>query len=302
MKPLDREAMEVGSRIWGHTFGAGLSERESWDLVTDRRETGNQNMSAWDSEQLIGRLFGWAQWAHAGFPMLDIEEKYAAALMASDGAEAASEDVVVPWQHFHIRVPRGLLVDGDVCFDRIWFGRGLYLPGTEMASWVSWMRMMDSDSALEQAVAAPNLGTLLLGDQNNTASFAGNSEARQRCVKLARRLTIGALYTLQFTNNFRWHDRKLKKHIVGRNGPPTHRVAIVGRPIHVDCRSWVREYVATGKGKSPTVQSLVRGHYKRQVVGVSRSGRKVIWVEPYWRGPEDAPILVRPLRVGPSCP
>lgn len=41
-------------------------------------------------------------------------------------------------------------------------------------------------------------------------------------------------------------------------------------------------------------QSCVRGHYKRQVIGVGRSGRKVIWIEPYWRGPEGAPLLVRP--------
>lgn len=28
------------------------------------------------------------------------------------------------------------------------------------------------------------------------------------------------------------------------------------------------------------------------------AGRKVIWIEPYWRGPEEAPILARPFKVG----
>lgn len=47
----------------------------------------------------------------------------------------------------------------------------------------------------------------------------------------------------------------------------------------------------------PAIQRLVRGHHKRQVVGIGRSGRRVIWIEPYWRGPEDAPILTRPYKV-----
>ena len=48
-------------------------------------------------------------------------------------------------------------------------------------------------------------------------------------------------------------------------------------------------------GKTPSLYNR-----KRQVVGIGRTGRKVIWVEPYWRGPEEAPILTRPYHVGPT--
>jgi hypothetical protein len=44
------------------------------------------------------------------------------------------------------------------------------------------------------------------------------------------------------------------------------------------------------------------GHYKRQVVGTGRHGRQIIWIEPYWRGPENAPILARPWRIGTEAP
>jgi hypothetical protein len=47
----------------------------------------------------------------------------------------------------------------------------------------------------------------------------------------------------------------------------------------------------------PSVQCLVRGHWKRQPCGHELQDRKWIQIEPYWRGPEDAPIAVRSHRV-----
>jgi len=40
----------------------------------------------------------------------------------------------------------------------------------------------------------------------------------------------------------------------------------------------------------PTVQTRVTGHWRRVVYGEGRSGRKIKWIQPYWRGPTDAPI------------
>jgi hypothetical protein len=68
----------------------------------------------------------------------------------------------------------------------------------------------------------------------------------------------------------------------------------------LDCRPAVHRYMGGSASAPPAVQSIVRGHFKRQVVGISRAGRRVIWIEPYWRGPEDAPILARPYKIGPQ--
>ena len=65
------------------------------------------------------------------------------------------------------------------------------------------------------------------------------------------------------------------------------------RDVKVDVRKWVRDYVASG-GKSPSVQTLVRGHPKRQPYGPRALGlRKWIHIEAFWRGPENAPVVVR---------
>jgi hypothetical protein len=47
------------------------------------------------------------------------------------------------------------------------------------------------------------------------------------------------------------------------------------------------EVLDGGVGKSPTVRVRVQGHWKRQVFGPARANRKIIWIEPYWRGPDD---------------
>lgn len=48
---------------------------------------------------------------------------------------------------------------------------------------------------------------------------------------------------------------------------------------------------------SPTVQFLVRGHWRQQAHGPGHSLRKPIWIEPFWKGPEEARVLLRQHRV-----
>jgi hypothetical protein len=67
----------------------------------------------------------------------------------------------------------------------------------------------------------------------------------------------------------------------------------VGHPVKHDFREHVRSF-ARGERDKLSVQSLISGHYKMQPYGPQRSLRKLIWLEPYWRGPEDAPIPIRP--------
>jgi hypothetical protein len=81
----------------------------------------------------------------------------------------------------------------------------------------------------------------------------------------------------------------------GRVEPePTCRQYVLGKDIHLstDLRPELRRYLS-GHRKSPSVQVLVSGHYKMQPYGPKSSLRKLIWREPFWRGPEDSPIPIR---------
>lgn len=75
---------------------------------------------------------------------------------------------------------------------------------------------------------------------------------------------------------------------------PTYRTYKVGKPIELDCREPMRAYLLGIKRNPMSVQCLVRGHWRNQACGPRLSLRRATWIEPYWKGPEDAPINVRP--------
>lgn len=65
------------------------------------------------------------------------------------------------------------------------------------------------------------------------------------------------------------------------------------RDVKVDCRQHVRDYIRGASDRTLSVQHMVRGHWKMQKHGEGGAQRKFIHVEPYWRGPDDAPIALR---------
>lgn len=80
----------------------------------------------------------------------------------------------------------------------------------------------------------------------------------------------------------------------GAELPSGKSTFVLTRDVVVDCRDWLVNHLRPdGASRLVNVQSLVRGHWKRQPYGPQGAERKYIHVEPYWRGPEDAPIAVR---------
>jgi hypothetical protein len=90
----------------------------------------------------------------------------------------------------------------------------------------------------------------------------------------------------------------------GRDGmQPTARIFKITEPVEIDLVPAVQKLqLSKHTGKLLTIQSVVRGHRKQQPCGPGHVDRKLIWIQPYWRGPEDAPIAVRPhiLKDGPA--
>jgi hypothetical protein len=129
------------------------------------------------------------------------------------------------------------------------------------------------------------------------------SEAEGRLSAAVRRLVANVVLALTNKDNYVHTSRTL-----GPKGSYERRMSrlpqteqyILGRGIklNLDLRRELCEYVAHGdesRRRGPaTVQTLVAGHGKWQVHGPGRAGRKWIFIQPYWRGPEDAPIVVRP--------
>lgn len=73
------------------------------------------------------------------------------------------------------------------------------------------------------------------------------------------------------------------------NGRKQDRYYLLGKSIKIN-RTVLREGKGTGSRGPVTVQSRVAGHWKKQAHGPGRKERKLIWIDPYWRGPEDSPV------------
>jgi hypothetical protein len=119
----------------------------------------------------------------------------------------------------------------------------------------------------------------------------------ERVAVLAARLVVGVCVLM--TERAEFTERRVRMSsplglFARRLGTdPESRLYTLCRPVRVDVRPSLDAFLR-GTSRTPTVQSLVAGHHKRQPYGPGGSERKWIYVEPYWRGPEDGPIAVRP--------
>lgn len=229
-----------------------------------------------------------AKWADQAYTTIVVGERYAAALMATSVSAEALQGIRSPWSAFVIQVPAGLLAQ----YDRIRVGafdlkesyaeEPVGRARVVAHSTVTGEALMQSTSTLEECLADP-VDSLVDG-------FAPIEGLDGRVLAMAQRLAAGCILAALRPGEAieRVHGGGKKKR---RTDAPSHRVVMVGRPISLDVRPAILDYIAGRTGGAPAVQSLVRGHYKRQACGPQLSERRTIWIEPYWRGPDDAPVL-----------
>ena len=73
---------------------------------------------------------------------------------------------------------------------------------------------------------------------------------------------------------------------------------VVAKNVEIDLRPQVQQYVEGGKKTSTgdrklTCQFPVRGHWRDQACGPGMAFRRPTWIAPFWKGPQDARILLR---------
>jgi hypothetical protein len=240
-----------------------------------------------------------AAWAESGFPRVQMGHRLAASLLATHVADDVLEGVRPPWPAFQVDVPHGLLfrtIDCDespvtsviVFYDD---GRWAYFALREGGT-AGFRRGMSAEQIVRE---------LRPDDFDSDTPFPTLSDADQRLTSLIGRLVINVAVELSSpdrevretgTGHGDW-QRRMRRGSPVPIGPRIYRLT---RDVKVDVRAALGDYLRGG-GESPTVQILVRGHWKWQAHGPSMTLRKRIHIEPYWRGPEDAPIALRSHKV-----
>jgi hypothetical protein len=284
-----------GSSWWPETYGKRPGD-DLFALTHISAEMQRRNVVL--PQKLANELrVGLVKWADQGFPKIIIKgHRYAAALLCTRVSSDTADDLRLPWDSFCVQLPDDLVVYPDGKYAAAVFVWRLACDPQRIANGEQFFLGIVDSAGAQDTMRGGSLEEVLFTDLEafeRVGDVESTNEDRVR--NLCRRAVVGALFTMQFTDNFKDNAPRDTRSESKRHGPPSHRVVVIGAPIALDARAEVRAYLeGSRKGGLPSVQTLVRGHYKRQVVGVGGTGRRVIWVQPYWRGPEDAPILSRP--------
>lgn len=229
------------------------------------------------------------RWFCLGLPRLVIGHRHAAAIMLTRVPADLIPEVRAPWDTFMVDVPDGLIdcpaltgmgvpdsPTGTHSIRHAFVGRrddeGIYVFGATRSHPVMYLR----------GESFPGL-----------ASLEGEGRADDRAYELLAKYVLGAAIEAGQYRPALAHaagQRAVKRD--HRGAPVTHTFTLT-RDVRIDARRVVREYCAGATRTAPSVQSCVGGHWKMQPCGPRGAERKFIHVEPYWRGPADAPIALR---------
>lgn len=249
-------------------------------------------------------------WADGGFhTLIGRTDEYAAALMCTDTRELADDDVRLPASAISFHVPNGLT---DPLTRVHLFTKEASTSG--VVRLFAYTPTTASHGAYNIQITGETLTSVLFDDpdeehtdglidslwDDDQCALTEIDEEDRRRVKMLRRYVAGLLIAYGDPSNF-LSPEKTSRYKKLRALPPKHRIAVLGKPVRNGHRfvESVRNTISKKRKGPLSAQWIVRGHYRRQVHGPSRSLRKVIWIQPYWKGPEEAVILARPHAVGP---
>jgi hypothetical protein len=238
-----------------------------------------------ESVRLLHMTFA-HRWALCGFPRVVMGHKHAATLMATNTQPSSVGAIAPPWDSLLIDIPAGILT----CIHN----DAPAVVGVSCFSDVALMFLI-SDSGDVVGGDVTTSGSLAsLGNCTPYPSGSDADECAARQREMVSRLVFGVCLELTEHRPSAEHRRTGTRPVkCDPRGEPVTWTYTLTRDVKVDCRQAVRDYVAGTRSTAPTVQCLVRGHWKRQACGPKLTERKFIFVEPYWRGPEDAPIASR---------
>ncbi len=252
-------------------------------------------------------LLGLPKWVHCGLPTITMGHRYAAALLSTTATIEAVREARSPFPSFMIELPDQLLFtdDPDKPSERLTLRRILVQRiDTKRGEAWGWVAYTDGKVSLyrhgqfsEELLPPEEVNGDQMGDPYDPFQFEV-TDRDSRVIYLIGRLIVNTCLAMSDPTSIRPIGNAHKQWAKYSTGPkrsspePVVRVFQLGKPIKLDCREAVREYVA-GERRKLSVQVLVRGHFKTQHYGPKNVSIKVIWREPFWRGPEDAPIPVR---------
>lgn len=300
------------------------------DTLADILAAGHVRAAVMGDRDAIGRLAfngadafmtnGFARWHQGGLPRFRLSHGLAAKLALTDPTGISTDDLKLPFPCFMIELPYPdgpLVVDGDENTTEVL---------TLLAFWYS-----NSTRTSQPAEAFESIAELLVECQrvkNETtwdvqqlrALILGNEATYQSWMPIHRALEIrdyskfsgvparscrAAVLAFRIIVNLALYLKHVDSHSLSEGGRTvnhdhgeTSLFYEIGEDVKLErpLRDAARAFCMTGKAHEKwklDKRFIVRGHWKKQACGPDLADRRLIFVEPYWKGPADAPVLAR---------
>lgn len=241
-----------------------------------------------------------AAWYHYGQPTMVVGHKLAASYMATKLAIDVVDSIESPFPVFMLDLPTDMLhiyddmQGNNVALTKVLVGR---IPDATGA--MGWGYIAQTDGMANIWLRQQTLSKLL------APNIAGNEAAKQvafslelaseekRSAELLGRLLVSCMLHMTEGGKVQKIGKGHNYSATRRNGDePTRRVFQLQRDVKHDVRQAVQSYLR-GDVRTLSVQTLVAGYWRQQPHGPKSSLRRSQFIEPAWRGPEDAPIAAR---------
>lgn len=228
-------------------------------------------------------------WAYAGYNVFELSNDFVAAMLLTDPRQIHFDDLRTPFPGILITIPSG-------------FATGVEgLPYTKLhlshveGAWnlyaTDGTRVLDTSVGRGQALSWDLLESL---ETEEPKEITG---ADADVVRTIRQIAFGMLAYVTAVDRAVEErvDTRSKKRL--RDDGPRPHVHDVGRTVKIDpilikyARAGTREIALQMKRRF-----IVRGHYRNQAHGTGHRDRKLLWIEPFWKGPKEGAKIVHTYR------
>ena len=308
---LDRASLQsIGEFWWRHTYakypGDDLaSSRGAFAYLKELEKTEPER--AYRDRLFLGThegsflIMASSSWADHGFPVVQMGHKYAAALMAT-----AIPDLPInaPWPAFYLEVPRGLLHTKSLGGTRCDIYGILVAQHMHLTLGTAWSFVAFSDGAgaespdlhrYSQPLSALLEKQLKVQEGPQYPFDLPLDTQDDRTLLMLTRLVLNTCLAMSDPRLVKGVGKQASARGASSRGSPipTARIFKVGMPVTIDCREELKAFLSGAKRDPLSVQFMVRGHWRNQAHGQGMQEHRLTWIEPYWKGPEDSPILKR---------
>lgn len=255
----------------------------------------------------VRMIIGAGRWADQGFPQIELGHKYASNLAETVINDPATLALIrPPWRAFMVEIPSGMFYasneDGSAVpitrmlvhrYDDL--DRGKYPDGYgwSITAFTERGFLLWRSGTIEEIIRETLQPDLDMPHAEVVTSV--DERSMQMLGRIAINVCLAFLNKsiVQPTGKAKGWDGSRPK---GSRIEPVVRNFKIAQPVVLNLQDDVRNYILHGapgsrKGSPLKVQVLVRGHFKPKLE--ARLGHPV-WIEPYWKGKEGAPILVTP--------